>query len=160
MQCYCANEDSKLMMSVLQSGRHRSSTAWVLVAGRSTFSFYKKIDGFQSRSKKRLHKKASPPTIIIRIWKKWVTYSIKNSQVHSHYIDPSGEMNPLGNITKEVMVEAIHIKGISTLQKVYDNLYIPCKRTVESNTYSCSSAASLVVAHTVLGSVRATLLWM
>ena len=85
-----------------------------------------KIDGFLFQSKKRLHKKVTPPTIKIRIWKKWVTYSTKNSQVHSHKIDPSGEMNPLGNITKEVMVEALHIKGVSTLQKVYDNLYIPC----------------------------------
>ena len=66
-------------------------------------------------------------------------------------------MNPLGNITKEVMVEALHIKGISTLQKVYDNLYTPCKRTLESNKYSWSSADSLVVAHTVFGSVRTTL---
>ena len=49
------------------------------------------------------------------------------------------------------MVEALHIKGVSTLQKFYDNLYIPCKRTVESNTYSWSSAASLVVAYTVFG---------
>ena len=62
-----------------------------------------------------------------------VTYSIKNSQVHSYYIDPSGEMNPLGNITKELMVKALHIKGVSTLQKVNDNLYVLCKRTVESD---------------------------
>ena len=85
----------------------------------------------QFQSKKRLHKKVSPPTIIIE----WVTYSIKNSQVHSHYIDPSGEMNPLGNITKEVIVEALHIKGVSTLQRDYDNLYVLCKRTVESNAF-------------------------
>ena len=51
-------------------------------------------------------------------------------------------MNPLGNIIKEVMVVALHIKGVSTLQKVYDNLYVLCKRTAES------------------GSVRATLLGM
>ena len=36
----------------------------------------------------------------------------KIKQVHSHYINPSGEMNPLGNTTKEVMVEALHIKGM------------------------------------------------
>ena len=42
-------------------------------------------------------------------------------------------MNPLGNITKEVMVEALHIKGVSTLQRDYDNLYVLCKRTVESD---------------------------
>ena len=86
----------------------------------------------QFQSKKRLHKKASPPTIIIE----WVTYPIKNnSQVYSHYINPSGEMNPLGDITKEVMVEALHINGVSTLQRDYDNLYVLCKRTVESNAF-------------------------
>ena len=50
--------------------------------------------------------------MIIRIWKKK-----ENSQVPSHYIDPSGEMNPTGDITKEEMVEALS-------QHYNDNLYV------------------------------------
>ena len=33
---------------------------------------------------------------------------------HSSSTDPSGELNPLENITKEVMVEALHIKDVDT----------------------------------------------
>ena len=85
------------------------------------------VFGFSLR--KGYIKIASPPTIINNL----DMVSRTASQVHSHYRDPSGEMNPLGNITKEVMVVALHIKGVSTLKKVYDNLYVLCKRTVESD---------------------------
>ena len=75
----------------------------MLDAGRSPFSFY---NGLSLRK----HIKTSPPTMII-----WI---VEKMQSHSHFIDPTGKMNPLGDITKEVMVEAFHIKGVRTLQKI------------------------------------------
>ena len=42
---------------------------------------------------------------------------VHNSQVHSHREDPRGEMNPLGDVTEQLVIKALHIVCVSTLVK-------------------------------------------
>ena len=50
-----------------------------------------------------------------------VIYPVHNSQIHSHQEDPRREMNPLGDIAQQLMVEALNIECISTLVYIINN---------------------------------------